>query len=57
MQKPQPEVHVRADQTTRYEYVGRVILTAQRAGIQKVGLHHGARARGSQSLALALAYD
>jgi biopolymer transport protein ExbD len=35
--KPQPEVHVRADQTTRYEYVGRVILTAQRAGIQKVG--------------------
>jgi biopolymer transport protein ExbD len=35
--KPQPEVHVRADQMTRYEYVGRVILTAQRAGIQKVG--------------------
>ena len=37
VQKPQPEVHVRADQKTRYEYVGRVILTAQRAGIQKVG--------------------
>jgi biopolymer transport protein ExbD len=35
--KPQPEVHVRADQQTRYEFVGRVILTAQRAGIQKVG--------------------
>lgn len=35
--KPQPEVHVRADKTTRYEYVGRVILSAQRAGIQKVG--------------------
>jgi biopolymer transport protein ExbD len=35
--QPQPEVHVRADQTTRYEYVGRVILTAQRAGIRKVG--------------------
>jgi biopolymer transport protein ExbD len=35
--KPQPEVHVRADQRTRYEFVGRVILTAQRAGIQKVG--------------------
>ncbi|HKU13709.1 MAG TPA: biopolymer transporter ExbD [Steroidobacteraceae bacterium] len=35
--KPQPEVHVRADQLTRYEFVGRVILTAQRAGIQKVG--------------------
>ncbi|WP_241520960.1 ExbD/TolR family protein [Steroidobacter cummioxidans] len=37
VQHPQPEVHVRADQATRYEYVGRVILTAQRAGIQKVG--------------------
>nr|WP_298728786.1 biopolymer transporter ExbD [uncultured Steroidobacter sp.] len=37
VQNPQPEVHVRADQATRYEYVGRVILTAQRAGIQKVG--------------------
>ncbi len=37
VQKPQPEVHVRADQRTRYEYVGRVILSAQRAGIQKVG--------------------
>lgn len=35
--KPQPELHVRADQQTRYEYVGRVILDAQRAGIQKVG--------------------
>jgi biopolymer transport protein ExbD len=37
LRKPQPEVHVRADQRTRYEHVGRVILTAQRAGIQKVG--------------------
>ncbi len=35
--QPQPEVHVRADQTTKYEYVGRVILNAQRAGIMKVG--------------------
>jgi biopolymer transport protein ExbD len=35
--KPQPEVHVRADQNTRYEHVGRTILTAQRAGIQKIG--------------------
>jgi biopolymer transport protein ExbD len=37
VQVPQPEVHIRADQATRYENVGRVILTAQRAGIQKVG--------------------
>jgi|KBSMisStandDraft_5_1062788.scaffolds.fasta_scaffold698222_2 biopolymer transport protein ExbD len=35
--QPQPEVHVRADQRTKYEYVGRVILDAQRAGILKVG--------------------
>jgi biopolymer transport protein ExbD len=35
--QPQPEVHVRADQRTKYEYVGRVILNAQRAGIMKVG--------------------
>jgi biopolymer transport protein ExbD len=37
VQKPQPEVHIRADQRTRYEHVGRTILTAQRAGIAKVG--------------------
>jgi biopolymer transport protein ExbD len=37
VREPQPEVHVRADQATRYEHVGRVILTSQRAGIQKVG--------------------
>src|SRR4051812_4585625 len=37
VQKPQPEVHVRADGATRYEKVGLVIFTAQRAGIQKVG--------------------
>jgi len=35
--KPQPEVHIRADQKTRYEYVGRVIVDAQRKGILKVG--------------------
>ena len=35
--QPQPEVHVRADKETRYEHVGRTILTAQRAGIMKVG--------------------
>jgi biopolymer transport protein ExbD len=46
--KPQPEVHVRADQSTRYEYVGRVILTAQRAGIQKVGFITEPGPNGSQ---------
>ena len=34
---PQPEVKVRGDQSVRYESIGRVIYTAQRAGVQKVG--------------------
>lgn len=34
---PQPEVHVRGDQETKYESIGKVIFTTQRAGIQKVG--------------------
>jgi biopolymer transport protein ExbD len=33
---PQPEVHIRGDQATRYEAIGKVIMTAQRAGIAKV---------------------
>jgi len=35
--KPQPEVHIRADQETRYESVGRVVATLQRASILKIG--------------------
>jgi len=34
---PQPEVHVRADEGTRYEFVGRVVATCQRASILKIG--------------------
>lgn len=34
---PQPEVHIRGDQETKYEAIGRVLFTAQRAGVQKVG--------------------
>ena len=34
---PQPEVHVRGDENVRYESVGRVIYTAQRASIIKIG--------------------
>ena len=37
VQVPQPEVHIRADQETRYESVGRVVATAQRASILKIG--------------------
>ena len=33
--QPQPEVHIRADQETRYESVGRVVATAQRASIDR----------------------
>ena len=46
VQKPQPEIHIRGDQNTRYEFVGRVILTAQRAGIAKVGFITEPPARG-----------
>ena len=35
--QPQPEVHIRGDSEVRYEGVGRVVVAAQRAGIQKVG--------------------
>jgi len=34
---PQPEVKIRGDQETRYEAIGKVLYTAQRAAIQKVG--------------------
>ncbi|HQY45472.1 MAG TPA: biopolymer transporter ExbD [Usitatibacteraceae bacterium] len=34
---PQPEVHVRADEDARYEFVGRVVATCQRAAILKIG--------------------
>src|SRR5262249_9074582 len=35
--QPQPEVHLRADRTTKFQYVGRVIVMCQRMGIQKIG--------------------
>ena len=35
--KPQPEVHIRADEETRYESVGKVVATCQRAAILKIG--------------------
>jgi biopolymer transport protein ExbD len=36
VEQPQPEVHIRADRDVRYEFVGRVVVTCQRAGIAKV---------------------
>ncbi len=35
--KPQPEVHIRGDARSRYEFVGKVVNDCQRAGIFKVG--------------------
>jgi biopolymer transport protein ExbD len=47
LQKPQPEVHIRADRESRYESVGRVLYALQRGGIVKVGFltepDHGVR--------------
>ena len=34
--EPQPEVHIRGDQEARYEFVGKIVATCQRAGIAKV---------------------
>ena len=36
-QTPQPEVQIRGDGSAPYEHIGRVVLAAQRAGIQKLG--------------------
>ena len=35
--QPQPEIHIRGDSEARYESVGRVVATAQRASILKIG--------------------
>ena len=47
VKKPQPEVHIRGDQDTRYEAIGRVMYAIQRGGIVKVGFltepDHGVR--------------
>ncbi len=34
---PQPEVHIRGDLNARYESVGKVVYTCQRASIMKIG--------------------
>lgn len=33
---PQPEIHIRGDQNSRYESIGRVVYACQRAAIQKI---------------------
>ncbi len=34
---PQPEVHIRGDENARYESIGKVVYTLQRASILKIG--------------------
>lgn len=34
---PQPEIHIRGDRRVRYQAIGEVVVTCQRAGIRKVG--------------------
>ena len=46
VQNPQPEVHIRGDQQTRYEFIGRVIVACERAGIAKVSFITEPPARG-----------
>ena len=44
---PQPEIHIRADENARYESVGRVVATCQRASILKIGFITEPPARGT----------
>jgi len=37
IEKPQPEVHIRADRNVRFDAVGRAIFAVQQGGIVKVG--------------------
>jgi biopolymer transport protein ExbD len=34
---PQPEIHIRGDQVARWQAIGTVMVTCQRAGIAKIG--------------------
>ena len=46
VKNPQPEVHIRGDDKSRYESVGRVIYACQRAGIMKINFVTEPPARG-----------
>jgi biopolymer transport protein ExbD len=43
---PQPEVHIRGDEKSRYESVGKVVYACQRAGIMKISFVTEPPARG-----------
>ncbi|MCQ5164250.1 biopolymer transporter ExbD, partial [Faecalibacterium prausnitzii] len=46
VKKQQPEVHIRGDDMSRYESVGRVIYACQRAGIMKINFGTEPPSRG-----------
>ena len=46
VRNPQPEVHIRGDDKSRYESVGRVVFACQRAGIMKINFVTEPPARG-----------
>ncbi len=37
VEKPQPEIHIRADKNVQYQAIGRVLYAIQRGGVVKVG--------------------
>ena len=43
---PQPEIHIRGDKEARYESIGKVVATCQRAAISKIGFITEPPARG-----------
>jgi biopolymer transport protein ExbD len=45
-QNPQPEIHIRGDESARYESVGRIVFACQRAAIRKVSFVTEPPARG-----------
>lgn len=46
VKRPQPEVHIRGDQQTHYESIGKVIETVQQAGMIKISFVTQPPARG-----------
>jgi biopolymer transport protein ExbD len=45
--KPQPELHLRADQQVRYQSVAEVMAAAQQAGVSKIGFVTDPKPAGS----------
>jgi biopolymer transport protein ExbD len=47
VQNPQPQVQIRGDESARYEYVGKVVVACEQAGIAKVNFITNPAARGT----------